>query len=47
MLQNQMREKQRYMDLTAEERLRDQEGIQMKIAIHKDNEQRNKEERKR
>ena len=47
MLQNQIREKQRYVDLTAEERMREQDNVDMKIAIHRENEQRNKEERKR
>ena len=47
MLQNQMREKQRYVDLTAEERQREQDNLDMKIAVFRDNEQRNKEEKKR
>ena len=47
MLQNQMREKQRYVDLTAEERQREQDNLDMKIAVLRDNEQRNKEEKKR
>ena len=47
MLQNQIREKQRYVDFTAEERMREQDNVDLKIAIHRENEQRNKEERKR
>ena len=47
MLQNQIREKQRYVDLTTEERQREQDNVDLKIAIHRENEQRNKEERKR